>query len=391
VASSAQLSCGGTTRQCADESNDVVTFRQFRAGTVSAAEMLAKVASADGWPMKTCTGYLFALSEPDAQAKPYLLESPSGAFPRLELTSEGGVSWGIAPIATPQSATYRFLKWWGDEVPDALSRVYLYDGAKEVSVVRAQGAHLERWQGVKSSTITARTVRVWVPAEPMQRALYTHDGADSFGPTVQLQRSAGPSTLVVGIDAVSSSTLEEYEAAGDTLANGAPVGHLSTAYVDFVQDTVRPLIEAHYGVAGRTAVVGCGPGGSAGLKQGARHPGTWDVVAGCSGAYGLGRTHEHNPTLYEQWTSVGVCPAGAIYLGVGGGPPDGGCRDMNGDGFLDDEAGARDWYCQSLQLSTTLATMGCTHVTFDWTPDAGHCGLSYVSQLAHVFSLLEAP
>lgn len=381
-----------SARQCAEESDDVLWFRQFRAGQLSAAEVLAKVAASEGWPIKSCTGYLFALAEPDSQFVPYLLDSPSGAFPRLELTSERGLSWGIVPIMTPEAATYRYLTWKGDEVPDAQSRVYLYDVAKEVSVVRPAGAHLERWPGIGSSTIGPRTVRVWVPAEPVTRALYTHDGAESFGPVLRVQSLAGPSTLVVGIDAVSATRLEEYEAAGDSLATGEPVGHRSTAYVDFVQDTVRPLVEAHYGVAARTAVVGCSAAASAALKQGARHPGTWDVVAGCSGEYGFGRVRERNPTLYEQWTSLGSCPAGAIYLGVGGGPPAGGCRDLDGDGFLDDEPQASDWYCQSSQLAATLGALGCaSQVTFDWTPGAPHCGLSYRAQLPRVLALLEAP
>ena len=389
----AAVGCGSSasSRQCAGESNDAVTFRQFRAGTVAAGDILARVAAADGWPIQTCTGYLFALPETDSALAPYSVESPSGAFPRVRLSSEQGLAWGIVPIAEPAGATYRYLTFWGDEVPDGLSRVFAYDGGAEVSVVRAGGAHLERWLSVKSSTIAPRTVRAWVPAEAPQRALYTHDGADAFSPGQHLQSMAGPATLVVAIDAVTATRLEEYEAAGDTLATGAPVGHLSTSYVDFVQDTVRPMMESRYGVAARTAVVGCSAAGSAALKQGARHPGKWDVVVGCSGEYGLGHLHEHNPTLYEQWTALGACPAGAISLSVGGGPPDGGCRDLDGDGFLDDEPTARDWYCQASQLKATLEAMGCTKLTFDWTEGAEHCGASYLAQLPRVFSLLEGP
>jgi hypothetical protein len=154
---------------------------------------------------------------------------------------------------------------------------------------------------------------------------------------------------------------------------------------------VRPLIETHYGKVARSGVVGCGAGGSAALKAPVRFPDTWDLVAGVSGDYGIGHVRAANATLYEQWTTLRTCPQGSIFLGGGGSAPDGGCADLDGDGYFDDPAGAQDSYCQTAQLAKTLQALKCSdRLTVTQRPAGERCGANYTALLPAIIANLES-
>ena len=382
-------------RMCATQSPDIDLFQAIQAGTLTVADGLKKVALSEGWPIEGCTGYLFALPDPDGRLAPYSVESPSNAFPRVGMTSAGGVAWAIVPIAFPENATYVYTAFDGRVVPDLWSRRFTWDGGAQVSLVRTTaGAHFERWPqlGDVTGAIGPRELKVWVPPQAPTRVLYAHDGQEAFGPGLALPSLVGPATLVVGIDADPAARLQEYQAAADFGPDGGPVGQRSNAYVDYVQNVVRPLVEGHYGRPARSALLGCGAGGSAALKQPVRFPDTWDLVAGISGDYGVGHLRATNATLAEQWTALRSCPLGQVYLGVGGEAPDGGCRDLDGDGLWDDPPGAQDSVCQTRQLERSLAALGCAdRLTVDQVVGGERCGATLRTLAPRVISRLEAP
>jgi len=389
----AACSASPGARMCPTQSPDIDLFQAIQAGTLTVSEGLRRVSVSEGWPIRGCTGYLFALPDPDGRLAPYSVESPADAFPRVLMTSAGGVAWAIVPIAYPERVSYRYTAYDGRPVPDLYSRVFAWDGGVQVSLVRAgPGAHLERWPQVGDVTgsIAPREVKVWVPAQTPTRILYAHDGQEAFGPGVNLPALVGPSTLVVGIDADPGSRLQEYEAAADFALDGGPLGQRSNAYVDYVQNVVRPLVEARYLKPPRSALVGCGAGASAALKQPVRFPDTWDLVAGVSGDYGVGRLRAANATLYDQWTSLRTCPSGSLYLGVGGDAPEGGCQAPDGGEFWVDVPGAQDGYCQTRQLERTLLALGCgDRLTVEHLDGGERCGATYRQLLPHVISSLE--
>jgi hypothetical protein len=380
---------------CPTQSPDIDLVQQVLEGTLAAPEALRRVSLSDGWPIQGCTGYLFAVLDPDGALAPYSVDTPGSAFPRVGLATKNGLAWGVVPIQFPQGAVYFYSGADGRVVPDGYSRVFAWDGGAQLSLVRSRpGPHLERIArvGDLQGTIPPRELKVWVPAQPPTRVLYVHDGQDLFGPGFDLPALAGPSTLVVGIDAFPAQRLQEYEAAADVAPDGGFVGQRAIPYADYVQNVVRPLIEAKYGRPARSALLGCGAGGSAALKSPTRFPDTWDLVAGVSGDYGVGRRRAANATLYEQWAALRTCPTGSVYLGVGGDISDGGCQDLDGDGFLDDVPDAPDATCQAFQLQRTLSDLGCGgRVTFRHLPGGERCGATLRQLAPEVLSRLEAP
>src|SRR5260221_5502650 len=269
------LACGKAVPSRLPAEGDALILQRVLDGTLAPGDGFSQVALSSGWPITTSKGYLFALA--DAGNGPYQVSS--AAFAAVTLRSEAGVAWALVPIASPQNALYQFATRSGVTFADPLSRNFKYDGSSQVSLVAAAGAHLERWPGIGDANIAPRTLRIWVPEQAATHFLYAHDGQNLFGGVPssfggwQLQAGAGPTTLIAGIDN-SPARFAEYTPVTDVIG-GQTAGGNGDAYTDYLENTVRPFVEAHYGKPVRSGVIGSSLGGVISYHQFLRHPSTW--------------------------------------------------------------------------------------------------------------------
>ena len=384
--------CGSTpppARPHVPAEGDAVTVQKVLDGQLDPDAALAQVALSGGWPVPTSQGFLFAVR--DQGDGPYSVESPSGAFPTAQLTSTNGLAWALVAVPAPAGVDYLFRNS-GGTFSDPISRRFAYSGAGTLSYVAATGAHLERWPGVGDARMPVRTLRVSVPALTPTHTMYAQDGQNLFGPTPYggwgLDRAAGPSTLVVGIDN-TDDRFAEYTAVQDVLG-GQPFGGKGLDYADYVELTVRPFIEARYGKTPHIGVMGSSLGGIISYVIKRRHPASYDFVASLSGTFGWGSIGAHNPTEIEAWAALGTCPAGTYYLDSGGGPGSG-CVDSDGDGIQDDSPDASDNYCENVQMRGVLQALGCDpHLTYVWVSGAPHQEPAWRGRAPAIFQLFES-
>lgn len=394
----AQAACGGAAPAPSHlpPEGDALILQRVLDGALPPAAGLEEVARSGGWPIPTSQGFLFALL--DGGAGPYVVQSPGGAFAATPMKSEAGVAWALVPVASPSGASYGYLSRFGDPVADGWSRRYGYQGAAEVSLVGAAGAHLERWPGLAGAGIRARTVRAWVPAQPPTHFLYVQDGQNLFAPAApyggwRLDLAAGPATLVVGIDN-SPDRVDEYTQVPDTVTS--PPGGRAPEYVDFLVQVVLPFVEApaRYGPPQRRGVMGSSLGGLVSFYAPLRSPGTFDFAASLSGTMGWGSigAGSHQRTILEDYQALGACPAVTLYLDSGGGPgPAPGCVDSDGDGLRDDAAGSSDNSCENAQLTEVLVALGCgPHLTSVWAQGAAHNEAAWRARAPAILDLFEA-
>jgi hypothetical protein len=389
--------CGGGGGQAPSQlppEGDALILQQVLDGRLDPHAGLLAVAHAGGWPIATSQGFLFAIE--DGGLGPYRLEAEGSAFPATALRSEAGVAWAIVPVASPEGVRYGYRSRFGDPVSDRWARRIAYAGGTTVPLVRgAPGPHVERWPEVGDGVVGARTLVVWVPADPPDRALYAHDGQNLFDPAApfagwRLDLAAGPATLVVGISNTPDRILD-YTPVADDLGGG-PIGGGAAAYADFVHDTVRPFVEARYGPVPTVGLIGSSLGGLVAWYQALRHPGAWDFAASLSGTMGWGSIGPavHHQTLIEAWGALTACPAGAWYLDSGGGPGSG-CVDCDADGIMDDAPDAADNYCENVQLKAAVEALGCgAQLTYRWAPNAGHNEAAWKARSVGILDLFES-
>ncbi|HUJ24904.1 MAG TPA: alpha/beta hydrolase-fold protein [Myxococcales bacterium] len=382
----------GASRPAVPAEGDAIVFQRILDGTLPASDGLAQVAASGGWPISTSAGWLFAIA--DNGNGPFQISSPSGAFAPVTMRTESGVAWAIIPIAAPAGASYQLATRSGATFYDPLSRVFRYDSADQMSLVAAQGAHLERFFGIGDAGVSPRTIRVWVPAQTPTHFLYAHDGQNLFGGYPRtyggwfLQDGAGPTTLIVGIDN-SAARFAEYTPVTDVIG-GSTQGGDGAAYADFVENTVRPFIEARYGRPQRTGVIGSSLGGVISYFQVLRHSQTWDFAASLSGTMGWGSIGPgvHNATIIDQFGALSACPAAVFYLDSGGGPG-AGCADSDDDGIRDDTPDASDNYCENAQLLEVMQAKGCD-VHYTWASGAQHNEAAWRARAPAVVALFES-
>ena len=388
------VGCGSTPAPAKPQvpaEGDAVIVQKVLDGQLDPDAALDQVARSSGWPISTTQGFLFAIR--DQGQEPYSVETPSGAFPRTALTITSGLAWAVVPIASAVGVDYRFVTGTGDNFSDDRSRYFAYSGIATLSYVLLTGKHLERWTGVGDTKMPARTLRVLVPTQPPTHFMLAHDGQNLFGPTPfggwGLQTAGGPTTLVVGIDN-TADRVAEYTPVDDVIG-GQPYRSKGLDYADYVEHTVRPFIEAHYGTPARVGVMGSSLGGLISYVIKRRYPASYDFVASLSGTFGWGSigTGIHNPTEIEAWAALGSCPAGTFYIDSGGGPGSG-CVDADGDGIQDDTPDATDNYCENVQMRETLAAVGCGgHLTYVFASGAQHNEAAWHARAPAIFQLFE--
>ncbi|MGZ6097452.1 MAG: alpha/beta hydrolase-fold protein [Myxococcaceae bacterium] len=370
---------------------DAIIVRNVLDGRLDPDSGLAEVARSGGWPISTSQGFLFAIR--DQGQGPYVLESTSGAFPRVQLTANAGLAWAVVRIPAPAGVEYRFLTGAGDPFSDPLSRYFSYSGTATLSFVSLGGVHLERWPGIGDTKLTSRTLRVLVPAEAPTHTMFVQDGQNLFGPSPfggwGLQQAAGPSTLVVGIDN-TPDRIAEYTAVQDVITSQT-LGGKGLDYADFVELTVRPFVEARYGKTARVGVMGSSLGGLISYVIKRRYPDAYQFVASLSGTFGWGSigTGVHNLTEIQAWAAMGTCPTGTFYVDSGGGPGSG-CVDSDGDGIQDDTPNSADNFCENAQMRDVLTALGCgARTSYVFSSGSPHSEPAWRGRAPGVFRLFE--
>lgn len=342
--------------------------------------VMLEVSNADGWPLALADGHLFVTR--DASLTHVAGDHDDWNGTPLEQAS--GFAWVLLQV--DPGNRYKFTDLGERWVPDPWSRAYEFDEFGKMSMTPSPEAHLERFFQVGDEEIGPRTVRVWVPAENTTRVVYVHDGQNLFDPGAihggwRLQTAAQPGMMMVGIDN-TDARMSEYTHVADDIGSG-PVGGRGDAYADYVQNTVRGLIDTHYGEPEKIAVMGSSLGGLVSLHMGDRYPQEFDFVISLSGTLGWGKIGASNQTIIERYVSAGYRAGLPLYIYSGGNAD--ACVDTDGDGIEDDGSGTSDNYCENLQFFESMQDAGYTvdqNLWHYWQPDAGHNEAAWADHVA---------
>ncbi len=355
---------GGDGGTATETGEDERLFREAIEGRVDAAEALLTIAGRGGLPVRTEAGTtLFGCLCGDGS---WALAGDHEGWVGEAMTRSGELWWIEVELSDPDGSLYKLVEGGSRWQADPLARRYGYDEYGEHSLVEASAAHLERWFQPAARGLAARELRVWVPQDgAFTHALYAHDGQNLFDPQAiwggwRLQDSLPPSMLVVGIDN-SADRMEEYTHTTDRI-HGTTYGGRGDDYADLVTLEIRPWMEAAYGPAERTGLMGSSLGGLVSAHIGQRYAEDWDMVLSLSGTMGWGSIGSTNPTMPELWAADP--PGLPIYLDSGGSGP---CLDDDADGVPDDDPGALDSYCENVWMAELLAGVG-----YSWDVDLWH-------------------
>lgn len=338
-------------------------LRKDRDGTMLSESTL------DGWPVAVEGGWLF-VSTDAALTK---VAGDHDAWAGTPMKADQGFSFIV--LTVPAIEHYKFTDGT-TFAADPFARSYQYDQNGEISLVAPAAAHLDRFLGVGDAKLVPRPLHIRVPAAPITRVLYVHDGQNLFDPSApwggwQLDTALPAGVLAVGIDN-SPDRMNEYTHVQDDIGNG-PIGGWGDIYGDFLEQTVRPLVQKHYGEKGPIGVMGSSLGGLIALHIADRFPGHYAFAASLSGTMGWGSigAAEHNQTMIERYKAHGH-QGTVLYVDSGG---NGTCFDSDNDGIMDDDPNASDNYCENAQLRDTLLGVGYVadkDFVYFWQPGAMH-------------------
>merc|ERR1712185_153309 len=97
--------------------------------------------------------------------------------------------------------------------------------------------------------------------------------------------------------------MDEYTPFEDVI-DGETVGGSASAYAELVRD-VRVAMEARYGIANRTALLGSSLGGLVSFAIADLQPGEWDAALSLSGTMGWGSIGQDGPTILDAYAEAG--------------------------------------------------------------------------------------
>lgn len=323
-----------------------------------------------GWPAPVEGGHLFVSVLPGLNK----VAGDHDAWAGTDMTVEDGFAWVVLDVQPGNR--YKFTNLV-DYLPDPWGRSYTYDEFGEMTLVAPQDTHFDRYFQIGDAQMEPRTVRILVPAQAPTHVLYAHDGQNLFDPEAffggwKIQDSAPPGMLVVGIDN-TPARMDEYTHVPDEIGGPGTIGGLGDAYADFLQDTVRPLVNARYGEPSVVGTMGSSLGGLIAFHIADRYPGEYAFAASLSGTMGWGSIGAgvHNETMIERYAAHGH-QSTVLYLDSGG---DGGaCGDTDNDG-VDDDVDQGDNFCENAQLEGVLLSIGYvggTDLFYVWDPGAPH-------------------
>jgi len=356
----------------ADTSDDTATpsttdedlLRAAIAGETDAEAALDAIFDSGGFPVATDDGtFLFACLCGDGD---WRLAGDHDGWAGEAMSRSDDLWWAEVAIAEPDGSFYKFNS--GDDwIPDPLARRYAYDDFGENSLVEASFGHLERGFAGAAHGLDPRWLRIWVPAgASFTHALYVHDGQNLFDPAAfhggwKLDQAIGDQPLlVVGLDN-TAARFDEYTHTTDIIS-GQTYGGRADDYAALVAD-VRAQMEARYGAASKTGLMGSSLGGLVSFVIAHAQPGEWDAALSLSGTMGWGSIGTDNDTVLDLYAAAGHRDT-ALFLDSGGG---GSCVDTDGDGLNDDAPDGSDNYCENRQFADQLAADGYT-----WEVDLWH-------------------
>lgn len=370
---------GGTSVEDVD-----AILAELRADTKGA---LTKHAGASGWPVPVAGGHLFVSTDLTLG----FVAGDHDGWQGTAMKADAGFLWVVITVPTVEhykltdKTTYQADPW---------ARSYTYDANGEISLVAPSAAHLDRWPGIGDAALEPRTLRVWVPAEPIKHELYVHDGQNLFDPDAffggwHLQDTVPPGMLLVGIDN-TDARMDEYTHVPDVIG-GQSLGGKGDAYADFLKNTVRPLIKKQYGEPGPVGLLGSSLGGLISFHIADHEPGEYAFAASMSGTMGWGSIGAgiHNETLIERFQKHGHQQT-VLYLDSGGEGP---CSDSDGDGIQDDSQTAGDNYCENAQLRDVLYGVGYTKdqdFFYGYTAGAMHNEAEWAARVHTPFQIFDA-
>ena len=329
---------------------------------------MVTVSRDSGWPAPVEGGYLFVETGPGSWSWAGDADDWAGEA----MARDAGFSWIVVPAAPGDGYKFTDGTTWA---PDPWARSYTYDTYGELSLVTPDGmGHLERQYAVEGEGLQPRTLHLWVPGGTVDHVLYMEDGQNLFDPTARwggwrLDESVPDGMLIVGIDN-TGDRMEEYTHDAD-LIHGTWYGGWGATYADYLQGTVRPLVQDIYGERGPVGLLGSSLGGLISFYVADQYPGEYRFAGSMSGTMGWGSIGASNETMIEIYRDAGHRDT-ALYLDSGG---YGGCYDADGDGIEDDDPNADDNYCENAQMRDVLNGIG---YEFDvdlwhwWEPDATH-------------------
>ncbi len=324
------------------------------------AQALQEQSAAGGWPAPVEDGYLFVTTAPNLD----MVAGEHDNWEGTDLQLDDGFRWIVLNVLPGNRYKFTNLTDW---LADPWSRAYEWDQFGEMSMVPPTDAHLERFFEVGAGSIEPRTVRVWVPAQPVTHVLYVQDGQNLFNPNAffggwRLDQSAPPEMLIVGIDN-AAARMDEYTHVTDEIG-GNTVGGLGDEYAEYVENTVRELVRTHYGEPELVGVMGSSLGGLISFHIADRYPMSYDFAASLSGTMGWGSIGAgvQNETMLDRYMSAGHRNT-VLYLDSGGNGP---CEDSDGDGMMDDDPNAADNYCENIQFRDLLYGLGYTDGVDIW-------------------------
>lgn len=340
---------------------------------------LLEVSRGAGWPTPVEGGYLFVSTDASLDK----VAGDHDAWAGTDLTPDQGFSYIVLP--DPDGARYKFTNLT-DWVADPWARSYTYDENGEMSLVHPKTKHLDRHFEVGDAKLEPRTVRILLPGEAATHVLYTHDGQNLFDPNAffggwKIQDTVPPAMMVVGIDN-TPARMDEYTHVKDDIGSGGLIGGLGDDYATFLQDTVRPLVKAHYGEPAVVGTMGSSLGGLISFHIADKLPGEYAFAASLSGTMGWGSIGPavHNETMIERYQAHGH-QGTVLYLDSGG---DGGnCGDTDGDG-VDDDIDQGDNYCENAQMRDVLLSLGYqdgVDMAYVWSPGAQHNEAEWASRV----------
>ncbi|MFT3770160.1 MAG: alpha/beta hydrolase-fold protein [Minicystis sp.] len=359
----------------------LAALRSDRDGTLKAES------AKDGWPLLTDQGWLFVSTKSNLSK----LAGDHDQWMPEPMTVDQGFAWIVEPMI-PMDDHYKFTDGQ-TYAADSWSRSVNYDSFGEISIARATGEHLDRWFGIADGKLAERTVRVWVPAGAITHELYVHDGQNLFDPEGpwggwHLQDSAPDGMLLIGIDN-TPARMDEYTHVTDVISGGT-VGGKADDYADFLQHTVRPLVQKQYGEPGPVGVMGSSLGGLISFEVAYRYPNDFAFAASLSGTMGWGSIGAgvHNQTMIERYDGLHMKPV--LYLDSGGEGIT--CADSDNDGIDDDDANASDNYCENAQMHESLGKKYMEGVDlFFWhEPGAEHNEAAWAARVFRPLQIFQA-
>jgi hypothetical protein len=339
--------------------DDEALLRRAIAGEVDPTDALDTIAARGGLPVETASGtWLFACI---CGAGTWAVAGDHDDWVGTEMALTGALSWLEIELTVTDGARYKFTGGSGEAIwmSDPRGRRFAWDDFGELSLVRSDAAHLQRFYDLQDDAglLVSRDLQVWMPeGGNWSRLLLAHDGQNLFDPAPappasswSLQDVVPDGVLVVGIDS-TYDRIAEYTPTTDLL-DGQTNGGGAGRYGAFVQDVVRTVIFDQYGPPDVVGVMGSSLGGLASLSIADQHPGAYDMAISMSGTLGWGSIGQDGPTIVDSYRSAGHRDT-ALYVDSGG---SGTCWDDDGDGVPDDDLTASDNYCENAWFRDVLA------------------------------------